>query len=1075
MAPHAGEARDGIVAELVRLLRPSPGRLAYAARLALICALTTLVAEIYQTPGAALSVYVVFYLNTPDRADSVLLDVAFMLLVTVIIAFITLVAMAVLDAPLWRLIAMTVSSFALLFLTSASKLRPLGAILALIIAYAFDLLGTLPGGEIATRALLYVWLLIGIPAGVSLVVSLLLAPAPRKLAEGAIAARLRAAASALRTPGERTRRALTEYLREGTGEVLKWLKLVEVERTSPARDIAALRHAAQSTAEILLWVDAAESPDVALPKDLRTQVAQTLDEMASVLMQGGYPVDVVVDDPGPDTSMAAQPARIWSNLRSLLVHFAEPPVAEPGNPPTDRGNGFLLPDAFTNPEHVHYALKTTAAAIFCYVLYSLLDWPGIHTCFLTCFLVALTTTAETIQKLTLRIVGCLIGAAAGIAAIVFVLPSLTSIQALLAVVFLGALGGAWVAAGSPRIAYAGFQIAFAFFLCVIQGPGPAFDLEIARDRIIGILIGNVVVYVVFTSLWPVSVARRVDAAIDGLREKLSALRTATPEGRTALAGEAQVALGAIERDLELAPYEPRSVRPADRWLRSRRRRIAKVGALVPLLLLAGCATSSLDMAPPQPNQPWTPAVSETGEIVAGAKPVPVSADAPSYQLPMNEKLAAVPSPPEVDHDRPYSLAELIDIAQSSNPLTRTAWNNAREAALAAGIARSAYLPKLAATVVRGHLDTHNRNAALEIDTTADGTISALSLVWLLFDFGERQALNNAATQGSVVANIAFTAAHQQVIYDVSIAFYTHSAAQARVDTAARSLQNARDVQVAAEERYAHDIGTVIEVAQARQATAQAQLLEVQAQGAAENAYLALISAMGISPFTKIRVADIADRKLPIATADSVERIVAEALGRRPDVLGAHAAQLASEENVRAARAEFLPKFFVSATAAYNDGHLDVTAIPSIGEQLPTVNLSQNRRGVTIFAGVTMPIYDGGTRAAVLGRAQAKADSAALALTHTQEEAVRQIVAAENAVRTSLSAYDASTSLAAAAQTTFDAALGAYRSGVGSVTDVTLAETQLLLARNAATDAHSAALSAAATLALAAGALGSAPQ
>jgi outer membrane protein TolC len=283
------------------------------------------------------------------------------------------------------------------------------------------------------------------------------------------------------------------------------------------------------------------------------------------------------------------------------------------------------------------------------------------------------------------------------------------------------------------------------------------------------------------------------------------------------------------------------------------------------------------------------------------------------------------------------------------------------------------------------------------------------------------------------------------------------------------------VQAAAEQQYAHDIGTVIEVAQARQATAQAQLFAVQAQGAAENSYQALISAMGISPLTRIRVADIANRKLPVASTDSIERIVEESLGRRPDVLSAHAAQLASEENVRAARAEFLPKFFLSATAAYNNGHLDVTAIPSVGEQLPTVNLSQRRHGLTLFAGVTMPIYDGGTRSAILRRAQARADSAALALTRAQEEAVRQIVVAENALRTSLSAHDAASSPAAAAQTTFDAALDAYRSGVGSITDVTVAEAQLLKARDSSTDTHSAALSAAATLAFASGALGAAPQ
>jgi outer membrane protein len=84
------------------------------------------------------------------------------------------------------------------------------------------------------------------------------------------------------------------------------------------------------------------------------------------------------------------------------------------------------------------------------------------------------------------------------------------------------------------------------------------------------------------------------------------------------------------------------------------------------------------------------------------------------------------------------------------------------------------------------------------------------------------------------------------------------------------------------------------------------------------------------------------------------------------------------------------------------------------------------------------------------------------------------VAARNTLKTSLSAYAASTALATAAQITFNAALTAYRNGVGSITDVTLAERQLLVAKNAATDAYSTALSAAATLALAAGALGFAP-
>jgi outer membrane protein len=249
---------------------------------------------------------------------------------------------------------------------------------------------------------------------------------------------------------------------------------------------------------------------------------------------------------------------------------------------------------------------------------------------------------------------------------------------------------------------------------------------------------------------------------------------------------------------------------------------------------------------------------------------------------------------------------------------------------------------------------------------------------------------------------------------------------------------------------------------------------VQTTGAAQDAYLTLISAMGISPLTKIRVADMSRRRLSIAMTGPVENVISTALARRPDVLSAYALQKASLAKVRAAEAEFFPKVFLSGNRAYNSGNLNITAIPSIGDQAATVNLSGNRNSSTVLVGATVPIYDAGVRAATLAQAQADADNAETMLTRRQNEAVRQIVLSDNALRTSLSAYSASQALASAAQTTFDSALAAYRNGVGSITDVTLAQSQLLQARNASTDAYSTSLSAAASLALSTGALGTAP-
>ena len=517
-----------------------------------------------------------------------------------------------------------------------------------------------------------------------------------------------------------------------------------------------------------------------------------------------------------------------------------------------------------------------------------------------------------------------------------------------------------------------------------------------------------------------------------------------------------------------------------------RRSVALIASVFIGLPLAACATMDLNLAPQRSDAPWTPAITPSGEIAAGSVPAPGQPKAASYVLPSNRNLAGVPEVATgLERRTPYTLAELIDVAQTNNPTTRNAWNDARNAALAAGIAESTFLPVVSAGIVQGWQKSHSEMSLLGSNTandvTAKGNVEVLSIQWLLFDFGQRAARLDAANQLSVISNIAFTQAHQQVIYNVSLAFYSHAAARSRLASASKSLRDAQDVQAAAEDRYKRGIGTVVEVAQTRQASAEARLAQVQAEGAAQNSYLALISAIGISPMTQLPIADISRRHLPPSLTVSVERFVADALARRPDVLTGYAAQKASLANLRAAEAEFFPKVFFSGNGARLAGSLDVTAIPGLDQQLPIVNIPGNQLGTSIretsttaLVGATMPLYDGGARAALLEQARDNVDKANTTLTQIKNEAARQIIVARNTLKTSLSAYSASTALAEAAQTTFDSALAAYRNGVGSISDVTIAERQLLAAKNIATDAYSTALSAAATLALAAGALGTAP-
>lgn len=497
------------------------------------------------------------------------------------------------------------------------------------------------------------------------------------------------------------------------------------------------------------------------------------------------------------------------------------------------------------------------------------------------------------------------------------------------------------------------------------------------------------------------------------------------------------------------------------------------------LALAGCATDAIEMAPARPDRPWAPATSMAGEILARPAGAAASA-AGGFVLPANTALPAAPAGPEIDPATPLGLARLIDIAQRSNPRTRIAWNEARKAALAAGITEATYLPRIILSVVGGRANLGEQQSIAGLGgsfgtgNAGSGAIGAVSLQWLLFDFGERTALREAMQQGAIIANIAFTATHQQLIHAVSVAYHAHAAATARVAAADEALANAGQVQAAAEQRQARGIGTVVEVAQARQAVAQARLNQVQARGAQQDARMTLLSAMGLSPLTALRIADGGDAPLPGGLGPAAEQAIAAALARRPDMLGAYAAQKAAVAQVEAARAAFAPKIFLSATGSYNLGQLGITAIPSVGQQLPTLNLSGNALGGSVLAGVTLPVYDGGTRLATLAQARATAENAAATLEQVRTEATRQIATADNALQTGIAAHAAARDARAAAETTYRAALEAYRNGLGTVTDVTMAQTQLLAARSAVADSRAAVMSAGVTLALATGALGAAP-
>jgi multidrug resistance protein MdtO len=116
-------------------------------------------------------------------------------------------------------------------------------------------------------------------------------------------------------------------------------------------------------------------------------------------------------------------------------------------------------------------------------------------------LTALTTVGSSRQKQVLRIAGAIVGGVVGIGSQVFILPYLDSIAGFTLLFITVTIVAAWIVTSSPRLSYFGVQLALAFFIINLQEFKMQTSLTVARDRVIGILLGLFMMWLVFDQLW----------------------------------------------------------------------------------------------------------------------------------------------------------------------------------------------------------------------------------------------------------------------------------------------------------------------------------------------------------------------------------------------------------------------------------------------------------------------------------------------------------------------------------------------------------------------------------------------
>jgi multidrug resistance protein MdtO len=487
------------------------GRWAAVARIATGSAITVVIAMVFQIPQPTYMAYIVFLISKDETNATVTSALGGLAAVT--LAVLLVLGLELIDTaePALRLPLMAMATFAAMFTARTFALGPISFLAGFVIVLLQTLVDDVPSPEALTRATLWTWVVIFVPVAVTVIVNLLFGQGAVSLIDRSVRKVLKEWETSLANGDYR------KSLPEWRAQLLPLLEIAQHSAQKGARTCRITAPVIRTLLDALVILEAL--PDD-LPNALREELASRLRDCRQAIESDVVPAMHETLTPpsrfvGASNEQSPAVIAVRSTLSGLLGAVSRPVTlpdkAEAHHPP----RRLFVADAFSNSAHWQFALKTTMAVMISYAIYTLLDWPGMRTAVVTCFFVALSSLGETVHKLVLRLSGAVIGGLIAGLCIVFVLPHLTDIGQLCLLIAAVSVGAAWVATSSELLSYAGMQIAFAFFLGILQGYAPATDLTVLRDRVAGILLGNIVITIVFSSFWSQSATSGVRAALGG--------------------------------------------------------------------------------------------------------------------------------------------------------------------------------------------------------------------------------------------------------------------------------------------------------------------------------------------------------------------------------------------------------------------------------------------------------------------------------------------------------------------------------------------------------------------------------
>jgi len=380
---------------------------------------------------------------------------------------------------------------------------------------------------------------------------------------------------------------------------------------------------------------------------------------------------------------------------------------------------------------------------------------------------------------------------------------------------------------------------------------------------------------------------------------------------------------------------------------------------------------------------------------------------------------------------PQSLAELVDRALCANPQTGVAWANARIQAAQVGVARSAYLPSVSvgagASRTRSAIGGSGVLGGTAVTDTEENADVQLS--YLLYDFGARAANLESARALLAAANAAQDSTVQSVMLAAVQAYYQVQAAAAALDAAREAERASATSLAAALARYKAGVATPADRLLAQTAYSQAVLNRITAEGGLRDARGTLASAIGLDANVPVPLAAPVQVQPDTKFEGDVGRMIAEARARRPDLATAEAQLNAARADVDAARAAGMPTVSLGVSSSYQDRVLGP----------PTSNASL---GVTL----NWPLFTGYSHTYQVRSAQAQLAAKAATREQVGLQVALDVWRSYQALITATQALRSTADVVASAAESEKVSLGRYKSGVGTILDLLVAQSALANAR-----------------------------